>query len=278
MEALYGRDYSEMEAQLSVQDLQNTLKDFGMKNPDTKLKLDLKGRDPDDGMNDIAYNKGYLFLRLMEQTAGRKSWDEFLKNWFSAHAFQSVTTEDFVKFLNENLISKNKMQFEKININEWIYEVGLPENAPTINAARFVTVNEQIKKFMDKNDLDKSISKNWSTNEWLHYINNLPEKLSEKQLDDLDVAYHFTGNSNCEIADAWYYLGLKNQYTKINSAMEIFLCNVGRRKYLLPLYTEMMKTENGKKLAIHIYSKARVGYHSVAQQTIDALILKEKHS
>ncbi|MEY2829058.1 MAG: hypothetical protein RIQ33_916 [Bacteroidota bacterium] len=278
MEALYGRDYSEMEAQLSVQDLQNTLKDFGIKNPDTKLKLDLKGRDPDDGMNDIAYNKGYLFLRLMEETAGRKSWDEFLKSWFSAHAFQSVTTEDFVQFLNENLISKNKTQFEKVDINQWIYEVGLPQNAPKINASRFIVVDEQIKKFMDKNDLDKSISKNWSTNEWLHYINNLPEKLSEKQLDDLDAAYHFTGNSNCEIADAWYYLCLKNQYTKINTAMEKFLCSVGRRKYLLPLYGEMMKSESGKKLAFQIYSKARSGYHSVAQQTMDALILKEKKS
>ncbi|MEN9523628.1 MAG: hypothetical protein RL065_2005 [Bacteroidota bacterium] len=272
MEALYGRDYSEMEAQLSVQDLQNTLKDFGMKNPDTKLKLDLKDRDPDDGMNDIAYNKGYLFLRLMEETAGRKSWDEFLKSWFSVHAFQSVTTEEFVDFLNKNLISKNKTQFEKVNTNEWIYEVGLPQNAPKINASRFIVVDEQIKKFTDKNLLDKIVSKNWSTNEWLHFINNLPEKLSEKQLDDLDAAYHFTGNSNCEIADAWYYLCLKNHYAKINSAIEKFLCSVGRRKYLLPLYGEMMKSENGKKLALQIYSKARGGYHSVAQQTLDNML------
>ena len=276
MEALYGKDYSEMEGALSVQDLQNTLKDLGAKNPDTKLKLDLKGRNPDDGMNDIAYNKGYLFLRLMEETAGREQWDLFLKSWFTEHAFQSVTTEDFVAFLNKNLVEKNKDNFAKSNINEWIYGVGLPTNAPIINASRFVAIDLQIKNFIQNNSIDKNATAKWSTHEWLHFINNLPEKLTEKQLDDLDAAFHFTGNNNCEIADAWYYLCLKNNYTKINSAMEKFLCNVGRRKFLLPLYGEMNKTESGKKLAKEIYSKARSGYHSVSQQTLDAMLNQEK--
>ncbi len=274
MEALYGKDYSDMEANLCVQDLQNTLKDFGEKNPDTKLKLDLKGRNPDDGMNDIAYNKGYLFLRLMEETVGREKWDLFLKSWFTEHAFQSVTTEEFVDFLNNNLIQSNKEKFTKVNINEWIYETGLPANAPIINASRFVAIDLQIKNFTTKNELDKNATAKWSTHEWLHFINNLPEKLSQKQLDDLDAAYHFTGNNNCEIADAWYYLCLKNNYTKINSAMEKFLCTVGRRKFLLPLYGEMNKTESGKKLAKQIYAKARGGYHSVSQQTLDEMFGK----
>ena len=276
MEALYGKDYSDMEANLCVQDLQNTLKDFGEKNPDTKLKLDLKGRDPDDGMNDIAYNKGYLFLRLMEETVGRNLWDEFLKSWFAAHQFQSVTTEDFVEFLNKNLIEPHKEKFSSVNINQWIYEAGLPANATTINVTRFIEVDEQIKNFTTKNLIEKTVSKNWVTNEWLHFINNVPEKLSEKQLDNLDAAYHFTGNSNCEIADAWYYLCLKNHYTKINSAMEKFLCSVGRRKYLLPLYGEMIKSEDGKILAHQIYAKARGGYHSVSQQTLDELLKLKK--
>ena len=272
MESLYGKDYSEMEAQLSVQDLQNTLKDFGEKSADTKLKLDLKGRDPDDGMNDIAYNKGYMFLRLMEETAGREKWDIFLKSWFTEHAFQSVNTEQFVDFLNDNLISKNKSSFEKVNINDWIYGVGLPSNAPKIKVSRFDLVDVQIKLFAEKNKIEIEATKNWSTHEWLHFINNLPEKLSEKHLDELDAAFHFTGIKNCEIADAWYLLALKNNYKKVNTEVEKFLCSVGRRKFLTPLYSEMMKSEDGKKLAIQIYPKARSSYHSVSQQTLDNLL------
>jgi len=33
---------------------------------DTCLKLDLKGRDPDDGCTYVAYFKGYNFLKNME--------------------------------------------------------------------------------------------------------------------------------------------------------------------------------------------------------------------
>ncbi|MFM2048494.1 MAG: hypothetical protein RI955_1042 [Bacteroidota bacterium] len=276
MEDLYGKDYSEMLANLSVQDLKNTLKDLGEKNADTHLKLNLKGRDPDDGMNDIAYNKGYLFLRLMEEKSGREKWDEFLKNYFAVHAFQSITTEEFVDYLNQNLIQPNAEKFKTVSINDWIYAAGLPANAPIIKSAKFDMVDVAIKNFESKNLIYPKNTLQWSTHEWLHFINNLPEKLSEKQLDDLDAAYHFTGNGNCEIADAWYYLCLKNNYTKINSAMEKFLCTVGRRKFLLPLYGEMMKTEDGKILANKIYAKARNGYHSVSQQTIDAMLHVKK--
>jgi aminopeptidase N len=278
MEALYGRGYSEMEASLTKDDLLNTMKEFGVTNADTKLKLDLKGRDPDDGMNDIAYNKGYLFLRLMEETAGRENWDLFLKSWFSAHAFQSVTTEEFVEFLNKNLITPNQQKFANVDINDWIYKPGLPSNMPMVKVSRFESIDTEIKNFVENNSINKNNTTNWSTHEWLYFINNLPKKLSGKQLDDLDAAFHFTGIANCEIADAWYLLALKNEYSKVNSAMEKFLCTVGRRKFLTPLYGEMMKTENGKKLATEIYSKARSGYHSVSQQTLDAMIFKVKQS
>ena len=63
MEKVYGRDYSEMLSVLTLKDLQETLAGMGKDNPDTKLKLDLVNRDPDEGVTDIAYNKGYFFLR-----------------------------------------------------------------------------------------------------------------------------------------------------------------------------------------------------------------------
>ncbi len=276
MEALYGKDYSEMLASLSVQDVKQTIKDLGEKNPDTNLKLNLKDRDPDDGMNDIAYIKGYLFLRLMEEKVGREKWDAFVKNYFSNHAFKSITTEEFVQVLNDSLITPNKEKLAEVNINDWIYSPGLPANAPVINSSRFDAVDVQINNFTKDNLVDKTIAAKWSTHEWLHFINNLPEKLSEKQLNDLDAEFHFTGSSNCEIADAWYVVALKNNYSKAFEAMDKFLCTVGRRKFLLPLYGEMNKTESGKKLAHQIYAKARSGYHSVAQQTLDEMLADKK--
>src|SRR3954470_7771355 len=51
MEAVYGRDYSEMLARLGMQDLEQTVAELGPTSADTHLLLDLEGRDPDDAAN-----------------------------------------------------------------------------------------------------------------------------------------------------------------------------------------------------------------------------------
>ncbi|MDX1583960.1 MAG: M1 family aminopeptidase/hydrolase, partial [Thermoanaerobaculia bacterium] len=106
MEAVYGREYAEMLALLSMQDLQEEIEELGPESPDTYLKLDLEGRDPDEGMTDIAYEKGYFFLRLLEETFGREVFDDFLRRYFDRFAFHSMTTEGFVQYLEEELIER----------------------------------------------------------------------------------------------------------------------------------------------------------------------------
>ena len=55
----------------------------------------MNGRDPDDGMNHVPYEKGALFLRTLEQTFGRARFDAFLRTYFDEHVFKSITTADF---------------------------------------------------------------------------------------------------------------------------------------------------------------------------------------
>jgi len=93
MEAVYGRRYSEMLAKLNLDGLQREV--LKLDKRDTWLKLDLIGRNPDDGLTAIAYDKGYFFLRMLEEKVGREQWDwdAFLKDYFDKFAFQSMTTE-----------------------------------------------------------------------------------------------------------------------------------------------------------------------------------------
>ena len=69
---------------------------------DTRLHIDLAGRDPDDGMTSVPYDKGANFLRLLENHFGRARFDAFLRGWFDSHRFQSVTTETFVEALKKD--------------------------------------------------------------------------------------------------------------------------------------------------------------------------------
>ena len=141
MEALYGKDYKNMLALLGYQDLEAGIKDLDAK--DTHLKLDLKDRDPDDGMNDIAYEKGSLFLTYLEEKAGRENFDQFLKSYFSEYRFKTITTEEFIAYLQKNLLDKYQLE---VNYKEWIYQPAIPEVAPKPQSDRFVKVEDEIEK------------------------------------------------------------------------------------------------------------------------------------
>ncbi len=271
MEAVYGKDYADMLQVLEYEGLVETVKDFGATSPDTHLKLKLEGRDPDEGVSDIAYNKGAYFLRLLESKVGREKWDAFVNGYFTTNAFSVMTTEDFIIYLNKNLLKPNKEKFADVNIDEWIYGPGIPANCPVVVSTRFEKVDAILQGLNSENNIPVDQVKSWSTHEWLRFIYQLPDDISLEKMAYLDGLFKFTGTGNSEIADAWYELAIKRNYSVAYPAIDTFLCSVGRRKFLTPLYKAMIKTGQ-KDMAVRIYTKARPGYHYVAQNTMDELI------
>jgi len=276
-EKIYGKDYADMLALLGRQDLERTMADIARSNhpEDTRLKLDLAGRDPDDGMTDVAYEKGYAFLRLIESKVGREKFDVFLRNYFDAHAFQSMTTERFLALLEEELLVPNKVE---LNSSAWIHGDGLPAEAITPVSDRFVKVEEEIGRWMGGAKASQLATSGWSTFEWLHFLRHLPSGLALERMGDLDEAFQFTASGNAEVAAAWFEVCINNGYRKPYESMDRFLTSVGRRKFLLPLYTALARTESGRQEALVIYAKARPNYHSVSVRTIDELLGWEKVS
>jgi len=272
MEQVYGVDYANMLALISYQDLNSELEDFGMESPRTKLKLDLAGQDPDEGMTSIAYDKGFYFLKLIEFTVGREDFDQFLKTYFDTYAFKSMTTEGFIDYINTELLSKNEEWATAINLDEWIYSPGLPANCPTIQSDRFEKVDAELVKWQDGIAAASLESKKWSTHEWLHFLRSLPSKMTLEQMEELDKAFGFTASGNSEILAAWFVKVIPNNYKQAKPAINEFLVNIGRRKFLTPIYKALIAADPSKITARGIYEKARPNYHAVAQQTMDELL------
>lgn len=270
MEELFGKEYSDMLALLGHQDLLAQIEGLQGQIDDTKLKLDLSGRSPDDGMTDIAYEKGSFFLRMLEETAGRKKFDEFLTKYFEEHQFQTMSTEAFVAYLNENLIDKYNL---KVNVEEWVFGQGLPQNCAVISSDRYKAVEQSIHEWQEGKPAKELATSAWSTHEWMHFLKNLPPIMKGDQLKELDAAFNFTNSGNAEILCLWFQLAIKNNYATANPKIEDFLVRIGRRKFLTPLYTALLeKDEAGKQLALKIYKKARPNYHFVATNTMDQLL------
>jgi leukotriene-A4 hydrolase len=270
MEALYGKERANMLALIGRQDLDEELESLKDTPNDTKLKLDLKGRNPDDGMNSIAYDKGYLFLRTLEETVGREKMDAFLKSYFKKNAFSTTNTEDFVTYLNTNLLEKNNITF---NTDEWIYQPGVPENAAIIQSDAFSTVENTLKTFMETNKIEAITSNQWTPQEWVHFIRNFPKEITVEQMQTLDNTFDFTNSTNSYITMVWYEQAISHNYDghNVNGKIETFLTTVGRRWYVTTLF-KAYKNSDRVDEALVIYKKARANYHSVTANTIDELL------
>ena len=271
MEQMEGKDYANMLALLGKQDLEHTVSALGHTHKDTHLKLNLVQRDPDDGMTDIAYEKGFFLLRLIEESVGRKQFDLFLNKYFAENAFKVMDTEEFIAYLNTHLLNKDPEAKKKIRLDEWVYGAGIPDNCPEVTSTKFKAVNKGLLSFKKGYPLENINSENWSSHEWLHFLRKLPKDISLNNLKKLDLAFNFTNSGNAEILNAWFQLIIPTNYKAADRSLENFLMTVGRRKFLQPIYEALHKKDAPK--ALKIYKKARGNYHSVTTQTLDAMLL-----
>jgi len=274
MEAVYGLDYAEMLAQLSRKDLLEAIEEYRASGtlPDTRLKADLDGRDPDEGVSAIAYDKGYFFLRFLEEMVGREVWDAFLKTYFEKHAFSTMTTEAFLDYMEKALFEANNISYNATEIADWIYGEGLPESLPEVRATRFEKLDTLLANYTTSTEVDYSA---WSTHETLYFLRGLPaQKLTANgMLAHLDQALGLTQSGNSEIFTVWGQIAIENGYEPAYAAIQDFLVRTGRRKFLTPLYTAM-KAQGTKGLARarDIYTQARPNYHYVSVNSIDKLL------
>lgn len=274
IEAVYGEPRREMEAVLGKKSVEEELK--GLDERDRILHVDLAGRDPDEGFTGVPYEKAALFLRWLEEKFGREKFDKFVRGYFDSHAFQSITTETFVEYLNKNLLAENPNVVIGEQVTEWIEKPGMPSFAPEPKSDAFQKTETAANDFANGKLAAKDIqASGWTTQEWLHFLRTLPEETSAEKMSQLDAAFNLTKSGNSEIAFQWLLMAIKNKYAAADARLEEFLVSIGRRKFVKPLFEQLAKTPEGLTRAKEIYAKARPGYHPITQSSVDA-ILKEK--
>ncbi len=272
MEELHGPAYSDMLALLGRQDLEGDFRTHGEDSPDTRLVIELAGRDPDAGAVYVAYEKGYLLLRLIEQTVGRERWDAFLHAWFDRYAFQSLTTARFVETLRAELSGGTTDLEEQLRLDAWLHGTGLPENTPVVESDAFALVEAQIAAWDSGTPAAELAVEGWESNRWQHFVRSLPATMDAERMAELDTAFGFTTAGNSEILHAWLMHAAAHRYEPAYPALRAFLVEIGRRKFLVPLYAKLAETEDGLAMARDIYAEARPGYHSMASSAIDGIL------
>jgi len=271
VEELYGQEVAEMEALLAQRGLREFAADPTTKKDDLKLYIALAGRDPDDGMTSVAYDKGANLLRMLENKLGRARFDAFLRGYFDANAFHSITTADFVKQAQRDLFKHDVRLWKELGVDDWLYKGVLPDTMVVPPSARYARTGAAAAAFVKTGALE-GVGQGWVTLEWLGFLNALPKSLTREQMAALDARFGFSKSGNSEILFAWLMHVVRSSYEPAYPSVEDFLTHMGRRKFLRPLYLAMNENPGTKAMARAIYAKARPTYHPIAAATIDDIL------
>lgn len=274
-EALYGTRQADEEALLDIHTLQ---KEIGsMPANSQRLAPKPSAVDADDSLSDVAYTKGSWFLRTLEQRFGRDTFDNYLKSYFDHFAFQSITTEQMLSFLKPNLIDKYPGKMSWAEVQDWVYGTGIPKNAPIPDSPRFDTIDKERSTFLAGTlTADKLDAKDWNTQEWMYFLNGLPDVPPLDKIQAIDAAWHLTGTPNAEIGMRWYVHAIAAGDKTVWPAAAEHMTRIGRLYLTLPVYAAFSKTPDGLAYAEQVYAKAKDGYHPLTQQAVETLFAKAK--
>lgn len=93
----------------------------------------------------------------------------------------------------------------------------------------------------------------------------------------LDARYRLSESKDWEVKVAFLQLSVSSGCREYYGEVEKTLKEVGRMKYLRPLYTALAQgpgKEEGKIVAKRVFSEARDCYHPIAQGVVESILSK----
>lgn len=272
-EAVFGERRAAQEYALSYAALEEMVEEEGADSALTAMRTPA-GTSPFDTAGAAIYDKGTVFLKTVETIVGREKFDLWLTSWFDSHAFQPATSAMFLADLRQNLIGEDAELEEALMLDEWIYGTGIPENAVKPDAEAFGAADTAAAAYADSRTLPLASSwTGWTGAEQRRFLEQLPETLTASELSSLNESLGLAGSGNNEVLFLWLEAALRNRHDAAVPQAEGFLGEVGRNKFVEPLFKAMWETGSwGRPIARRIYEETRGGYHSYTRGKVDAIV------
>jgi leukotriene A-4 hydrolase/aminopeptidase len=262
---LHGDDVGVLAWAIGQQALDASVARFGVDSPLTRLRQQLQGVDPDDAFSSIPYEKGARFVAVIERAVGRERFEHFMLDYMHRFRFQSITSEEFLQFLDEKLPGISA----QVLAPQWLYETGMPPNAPVFTSAKLEELTALAQAWTAGKRPSAAQLQQWGPREVLVFLQRLPRQLDTASLAWLDAQLGLTGRGNYEILVEWLTIAAGSDYEPVFGRLREVLTRVGRMKFLRPLFVALGKHARTRQLGRDIYNAAQETYHSLSRRVIE---------
>jgi len=268
-ELLEGKDVEQLIWHLKRTAMHDAMANFGYESRFTCLSYSQEGVDPDIVFSSIPYAKGAAFLVCLEEAAGRDVFDAFIKHYIETYQFTSITTDEFIAFLLENLPEAA----ERVDIEEWVYRPGFPESAPQLSSKLYDEVESAISAFTKGILPEKKTVKNWRALQVIQFcldLQNQEVTIADcKYFEDL---FGIDDSASAGLRRAFYLFAIPAGYEDIRPGIERYVEQVGRSFFLMSLYRCMVKVDWTREFARSLFEENRHRHHPITVKSNDAIL------
>ena len=273
IEMLYGKERADEERYLSYTGL---LEEFTEVAPHMQaLAPEKQGTEDEESQGSSYYAKGQLLLEHLEGIFGRDTFDAFLSGYFQHFAWQSITTEQFVEYLDQNLLQEHPGKYTLAQLDEWLDKPGLPADVSVPRSATLEKAAADGRAFVAGEIAAPDIPvATYSPHAVINLINSLPPEMNQEQLAQLDAALGLSNTSNAMIARAWFKQVAQRRFLPAYGQMEQHLKRNGRMLLITEVYRALMLNGQDAELARSIFEQAKAAYHPLTERAIEQAFKK----
>ncbi len=264
VEATEGTDAGALHAALGRRGLDRAVERFVKEGRPqlTRLRTHLEGVDPDDAFSEVPYDKGCLFLLALEAHVGRPRFEAFIRRYIETFRFGAITTEEFLAFTERELPGA----LAAVDAPAWVDGEGIPANAPA-SRSKLLDAIESLAGRAPDDDAAR-----WSPTEWQLYLESLPTPAPRELAERLDARFDLTRKTNYEVLCAWLLVAIPARYDAALPRAEALLGEVGRMKFLKPLYRALMERPDTAPIARRAFARHAASYHPIARMVITPIV------
>ena len=265
---LEGKDVADLRAAFNEKQLRAVMERVGSDSPRTCLKLPAEEKDADSFTTLIPYYKGCFFLQECEHAVGRERFGTFIQNYMSKFQFQSITTEAYLDFLKVELPEV----FERVNVQAWVYEPGLPQEWHGPKSYLYDEVQQVLNNYLQGTLPIKEQTQEWHRYQILSFLQGLPKKIPVEDCQYLEDILELEKRNDAGYYSFFYPTCIRSGYQEILPRVETFMDRVGRMLYILPIVRALLEADWSRAEVRPLFESVRDRHHQITIHTIEGLL------